>query len=128
MALRKRGAKTAPNVDTSEEEAPKPAKRAPAKKKAATKKAPVKKKAAAKKATRGPRKDYGYAPGAVINVTGDAAYRGKRAELMAALKKCDGKPVEKFFAAAEKILGDESPRGWLRFFVTEGVAELVSKD
>ena len=84
------------------------------------------KKAAAKPAsTRAPRQDYGWRKGAKIVLNKDAdekKYRGKRAEYFAILKKCNNKTVETFVG---KCPDGDPPRGWLRFFVTDGACELV---
>lgn len=127
MAIRKRGSKKAASAEVSTDAPNAEVESKPAK--ALTKN--VRKKAAAKKALpakevvrRGPRVDYGYDPKANITISGDAAYKGKRGDIYNVLKKNDGKTVEKFFVAAGKVLGEESPRGWLRFFVTDGACEL----
>lgn len=78
--------------------------------------------AAPEKKERAPRQDYGFRKGATINITEkEVKYRGKRLEYFEILKKHDGKTIEKFFAACPE--GDP-PRGWLRFFVTDGAATL----
>ena len=77
-----------------------------------------------KKASRAPRQDYGYRKGATIHLTDEAEnkkYRGKRGEYFEILKKCDGKSVEDF---DKKCPDGDPPRGWLRFFVQDGAAEL----
>ena len=73
---------------------------------------------------RAPRKDYGFLPGAVITITEQMdtkTYRGKRKEYADRLAACNGKTVETFFGVCPE--GDP-PRGWLRFFVSDGVATL----
>jgi hypothetical protein len=77
---------------------------------------------AAEKKERAPRQDYGFRKGATITITEkEVKYRGKRLEYFEILKKHDGKTIEKFFSACPE--GDP-PRGWLRFFVTDGAATL----
>lgn len=90
-----------------------------AKKKAAAKKDPN-----APKKPRKPAEDYGYLPGATINLTdkaGEQKYRGKRLEYFERLQACNGKTVEDFKNACP---ADDPARGWLRFFVKDGVAAL----
>ena len=73
---------------------------------------------------RAPRKDYGFKTGATIKITEDGTkktYRGKRKEYFDRLLAADGKTVEEFTSACPE--GDP-PRGWLRFFVQDGAAEL----
>ena len=76
------------------------------------------------KRARSKAESYGYAKGAVISLTekaDSAKYRGKRLEYFNRLQKHNGKTVEKFFEACP---ADDPPRGWLRFFVRDGVCTL----
>ena len=95
-----------------------------------TKKTPAKKGAAPpekgaeqkERKPRAPRVDYGYKPGATIMVTEkEGKYRGKRGEYYERLKAANGKTVEDFFKTCPD---NDPPRGWLRFFVSDGAAEL----
>jgi len=63
----------------------------------------------------------------------DAKLRGAREAWYALLKQHDGKPVSEFYAAAKasppaltKAGTAEDPRGWMRWFLREKVAELRS--
>lgn len=77
----------------------------------------------AEKAARAVRQDYGFLPGAIITVVEvENSYRGQRLSYYEALKKADGKTVEKFYELCPE--GDP-PRGWLRFFVQDGAATLA---
>lgn len=70
------------------------------------------------KKARAPRKNYGYAKGAVIALTdGDQKFRGARERWYGYLTKASGKTVEQFDAIAKKAEEKEGSRGWLRFFV-----------
>ena len=95
-------------------------------------KATPKKKTAAKasqgaenkeKKPRAPRVDYGYSPASIIRVNKEKEVKisGKRADYYKLLVSNDGKTVNDFEAAAPK---DDSPRGWLRFFATNGFCTL----
>lgn len=71
------------------------------------------------KKTRGPRKDYGYAKDAVIQLTEKSTnYRGQRKALYEILAEANGKTV------AEYEAGVKNARGWLRFFVQDGAVVL----
>lgn len=75
------------------------------------------------KKPRAPRKDYGFAPDAVITLTEKSpSYRGKRKEWYESVVAAQGCTVEAWAAGK----GDEKnpPRGWLRFFVADGSVAL----
>lgn len=84
----------------------------------------------APKKERAARQDYGFAKDAVIKVdhATEAKYRGQRKEWFDILVANDGKTVEAFMTAAAdrktKSGKADPPRGWLRFFVTDGAATL----
>lgn len=75
------------------------------------------------KKPRAPRKDYGYSPASIIHINKEKEVKmsGKRADYYKLLVANDGKTVNDFEAAAPK---DDSPRGWLRFFATNGFCTL----
>jgi hypothetical protein len=94
-------------------------------------------KAAASKAEKpegggGPTKAVAVSPILVV-VKKDAKLRGARDAWYQLLGKYDGKPVAEFYEAARatppaltKAQTAEDPRGWVRYFVRTGVAELQS--
>lgn len=60
-----------------------------------------------------------------LRVKKDVEYRGMRAAWYDLIQKCDGKDLDTFFSVAERQApNDERPRGWLRFFIREGVVTL----
>ena len=66
-------------------------------------------------------------------IKSDAKLRGAREAWYVLLKQHDGKPVSEFYAAAKatppaltKAGTAEDPRGWMRWFLREKVAELRS--
>lgn len=75
------------------------------------------------KRPRAPRREYGYNVNSIIRINKDkeVKLKGKRADYYKLLLACDGKTVNEFEAQAPK---DEAPRGWLRFFATEGFCKL----
>lgn len=76
---------------------------------------------------RAPRKDYGYAKGATIQLTdGEKTYRGNRLRWYGYLTKANGKTVEAFEALAKKAEEKEGARGWLRFFVENEACTLTA--
>jgi len=79
------------------------------------------------KKPRAPRKDYGFAKGATINLTdGEKAYKGNRLRWYAYLQKSDGKTVEHFAGLAKKAEEKEGARGWIRFFVDNEACTLTA--
>jgi len=83
-----------------------------------------KKSAPPAKKVRAAKQSYGYMPGAEISVDQEKNYRAKRGQVYAVLVACDGKKVEDFAKKAAKVLGEESPRGWMQFFVRDGACSL----
>lgn len=84
-------------------------------------------KADGEKKPRAPRKDYGFAKGATINLTdGEKTYKGNRLRWYGYLTKSDGKTVEHFAKLAEKAEEKEGARGWLRFFVDNEACTLTA--
>ena len=76
-------------------------------------------------APRAPRVDYGFKPGATINVTDkEVKYRGKRLAAYEMVKTLDGKLVEEFAKLPLPLTGSETNRGWMRFFVRDGAIVL----
>lgn len=103
----------------------------PTKKEAKAKKAPAKKAAApAGERKRAPRVDYGYLPGAKIDVDKDKEhkFRGQTLEWFERLSKSNGKTVEHFIDGNQGVTNNkgnpESPRGWLAHFCKAGYASL----
>jgi len=79
------------------------------------------------KKPRAPRKDYGFAKGATINLTdGEKTYKGNRLRWYGYLTKSDGKTIEHFAGLAEKAEEKEGARGWLRFFVENEACTLTA--
>lgn len=69
------------------------------------------------------------AAGPVLRIKGEQSFRGARAAWFEALRKYDGQSPEAFLEACKttppvlNMSGKaEDPRGWLRYFVREGVA------
>lgn len=67
----------------------------------------------------------------IVLLKKDAKLRGARDAWYQLLAKHDGKPVQEFYEAAKatppaltKAGTAEDPRGWIRYFVRTGVAEL----
>ena len=76
------------------------------------------------KKVRAAKQNYGYIPGAEISIEAEKNYRARRGQVYAVLVACDGKKVEDFAKKAVKVLGKESPRGWVQFFVRDGACSL----
>ena len=81
------------------------------------------------KKSRAPRKDYGYAVDSTIKVIrkeGEApSYRGQRAKWFERVVNSEGSTVSDFVKAHA---GEDSPRGWLRFFANDQTIKLVKKE
>ncbi len=77
------------------------------------------------KAPRQPRTDYGYKKEAVITLTGkETKYRGDRKAWFESVVAFNGQTVKAWEDSHKDK--EESPRGWMRFFVQDGSVSLVS--
>lgn len=70
-------------------------------------------------------------PAALLTVKDETKFRGARQAWYTRLQEFNGKPVDDFLASCKESCPQltkagtaEDPRGWLRFFVRQGVATL----